>query len=349
MVVFQDGHGTVTGMTDHHARRSMTWEHGTFSVERLGAMLGPVAFRLPGGHEAKPLHLAPWAPAEAGDSALLRGLRGEWPCIPFGYTSPGTSETPPEWADAITPAQLDEEVHGYGSNHDWAWQDVDGAIALRIDYPDEHPIQCVHRSIAPDPTGPALDFTLSIQARVDAALPLGLHFTFRLPPEPGSLNVEPGRFREGRTYPGVVEPGSTAFAVDSTFSDLSAVPAWDGGTRDVTRLPFDGQFEELLQLNDVEGRAAVAYPAEGFRARIKWDPEIFPSLLLWISNRGRSAAPWSGRHLALGMEPVRSPFGLGPGTAAVPNPLSRSGTPTAWSFRAGEVLETRYRLSAEAI
>lgn len=327
----------------------MTWDHGTFSVERLGAMLGPVTFRLPSGREAKPLHLAPWAPEEAGDSPLLRGLRGEWPCVPFGYTSPATPETPPEWAAVMAPADPNEEVHGYGSNHDWAWKEVNGAIALSIDYPDDHPIRWVHRWIAPDPASPAIDFILRIEARSDAALPLGLHFTFRVPTEPGSLSVEPGRFREGRTYPGIVEPGATAFAVNRSFSDLSAVPAWGGGTRDATRLPFDGQFEELIQLNGVEGRAAVAYPSEGFRARIEWDEAVFPSLLLWISNRGRSAAPWSGRHYALGMEPVQSPFGLGPRTAASPNPLNQSGTSTARLFRAGEVLETRYRLSVEAL
>jgi galactose mutarotase-like enzyme len=260
-----------------------------------------------------------------------------------------TSETPPEWAATITPADPNEEVHGFGSNHDWSWNEVNGAIALSIDYPDEHPIRCVHRWITPDPTSPALDLTLRIEARSDAALPLGLHFTFRLPPEPGSLSVEPGKFREGRTYPGIVEPGATAFAVNRSFSDLTAVPAWGGGLRDASRLPLDGQFEELIQLNGIEGRAAVTYPFEGFRARIEWDPEVFPSLLLWISNKGRSAPPWLGRHFALGMEPVRSPFGLGPGTAATANPLNQSGTPTARLFRAGEVLETRYRLSVEAL
>lgn len=336
-------------MTEPSARRSLAWTHGTLSVERLGAMLGPVTFRLPDGREVRPLHLSPWSPEEAGEPGLMRGLRGEWPCVPFGYTPPPGPETPPDWVEAMRPAEPGEEAHGHGSNHPWTWEEADGALALSIDYPEGHPIRRLGRRIAPDGSGPAIDIALRIEARTDCALPLGLHFIFRLPPEPGALVVEPGRFRQGRTYPGTVEPGATAFAVDRPFADLAAVPALGGGTRDASRLPLDGRFEELLQLNGMDGTAAVTYPAEGFRARIAWDPELFPSLLLWISNRGRSAAPWAGRHLALGMEPVRSPFGLGSAAAAAPNPISRSGTPTVMAFRRGEVVETRYRLSVEPL
>ncbi len=59
--------------------------------------------------------------------------------------------------------------------------------------------------------------------------------------------------------------------------------------------------------------------------------------------------PWNGRHLALGMEPICSPFGLGPATAAADNPLARSGFATARDFAAGEVFATRYRIAAEAL
>jgi hypothetical protein len=82
---------------------------------------------------------------------------------------------------------------------------------------------------------------------------------------------------------------------------------------------------------------------------LNWQKEHFPSLLLWISNRGRPMPPWSSRHLALGMEPICSPFGLGPATALADNPIARSGTPTARSFKAGETFVTHYRIEAEAL
>ena len=104
-------------------------------------------------------------------------------------------------------------------------------------------------------------------------------------------------------------------------------------------------------MNDQVGRAFsdAANEAEGDRAKLSWNQEHFPSLLLWMSNRGRKAAPWSSRHVALGMEPICSPFGLGPASARADNPIAKSGTPTARDFKAGEVFTTRYRIEAEAI
>jgi hypothetical protein len=60
-------------------------------------------------------------------------------------------------------------------------------------------------------------------------------------------------------------------------------------------------------------------------------------------------APWNGRHLALGMEPICSPFGLGPAVARADNPMAKVGTPTARDFTAGEAFTTRYRIEAEAL
>ena len=114
-------------------------------------------------------------------------------------------------------------------------------------------------------------------------------------------------------------------------------------------MPFADDTEELLQLNGIDGAVALANEAEGYRVRLTWQKEHFPSLLLWISNRGRKAAPWNGRHLALGMEPICSPFGLGPAVARADNPMAKAGTPTARDFAAGEVFTTRYRIEAEPL
>ena len=68
-----------------------------------------------------------------------------------------------------------------------------------------------------------------------------------------------------------------------------------------------------------------------------------------VLNRGRKAPPWSGRHLALGIEPVCSPFGLGPETARADNPLARSGVATALDFAPDQPFTTRYRIEAEPL
>jgi hypothetical protein len=205
------------------------------------------------------------------------------------------------------------------------------------------------RTVTPDPNAPAVDIALRIEIKDACRLPLGLHPTFRLPAEAAAARIEPAAFTEGRTYPGTVEPSAPLFAIDRTFASLSAVPGRDGRSIDASRLPFVDHTEELLQLNGVGGSVALANGAEGYRVRLSWQKEHFPSLLLWISNRGRKMAPWNGRHLALGMEPICSPFGLGPAVARVDNPMAKAGTPTARDFAAGEVFTTRYRIEAEPL
>lgn len=333
--------------------QALGWAHGSCTVQQLGAMIGPAVFLLPDGRQVSPLQVAPWAgtPGTKDLPGILQRLRGEWPCVPFGYSVPAASDTPTDWAPLLGPAEPDEEVHGHSSNQLWNWagSGSDGSITLQIDYPASSPVRRIERIIRPDPDAPAIDFILLIETRAACRLPLGLHFTFRLPDAPGAARIEPAAFRIGRTYPGTVEPGASAFAVGRLFDRLDRVPDRDGSTTDATRVPFGHPVEELLQLDGTAGTAALANTAENWRARISWDADVFPSLLLWYSNRGRTAAPWNGRHLALGMEPICSPFGFGPATARADNPVSCGGTATARAFAAGETFETRYRLAVEPL
>jgi hypothetical protein len=335
-------------MTSQDAYRGLGWAHGTLTVQRHGAMLAPLTFLLADGRQVSPMHVAHWA-GEPGTEALpgvLQRLRGEWPCVPFGY-SIAADGSPPDWAALMGPAAADEEVHGHCSNHPWHWEaSDDNSLRLAIDYPDGSPIARLVRTITCDPAAPAVDITLRIEVREDCRLPIGLHPTFRLPTAVGAARIEPASFDNGRTFPGSVEPGREAFAVDHIFADLAAVPGRHGGTMDATSVPLAVDTEELLQLNGIDGEVALANVNEGYRVRLTWQKEHFPSLLLWYSNRGRKAMPWNGRHVALGMEPICSPFGLGLGTALSKNPIARSGTPTARSFKAGETFATRYRIEA---
>lgn len=337
-------------MSATDAYRGLGWEFGTLAVQRLGAMLAPVTFLLDGGRQVSPLHVAPWAgtPDEAGLPGILARLRGEWPCVPFGYAVDDPT-APSDWARLNGPSEAGEEIHGHSSNNSWTWQEAEpGTLALVIDYPETSPVRRLTRHIRPDPDGAAIDLTLTIETRAACRLPLGLHPTFRLPVRPAAATIEPGPFREGWTYPGTVEPGAPLFAIDQRFTELSAVPLRSGGTLDASQVPLPFDTEELLQLNGLD-HIALSNHDEGYRVRLDWDGEIFPSVLLWISNRGRKAAPWNGRHLALGMEPICSPFGLGPAAARTDNPMARRGTATARDFAAGEVLTTHYRISAEAL
>ncbi|PSS64486.1 hypothetical protein C6558_13475 [Ensifer sp. NM-2] len=337
-------------MTD--AERSLDWAHGSLTVQRLGAMMAPVHFRLADGKTASPLHVAAWAdmPATPELPGILRRLRGEWPCVPFGYSVPSDG-WPREWADVMWSPAGDEEVHGHSSNHDWDWQDADDAsLRLALDYPANSPVARVERVVTPDPSAPAVDLIFRVFVRRKCSLPIGLHPVFRLPTQPGSARLELGAFRIGRTYPETVEPGKAIFRANAAFQDITAVPARNSGAAiDASALPFIADAEELLQIEGLDGQVALANFADGYRARLSWNPNDFPSLLLWMSNRGRTAEPWNGDHLAIGIEPVCSPYGLGPATALADNPIALSGVPTALEFSPESPFETHYRISVESL
>jgi hypothetical protein len=170
-----------------------------------------------------------------------------------------------------------------------------------------------------------------------------------MPTEVGAARIELGRDAYGFTYPGTVEPGAALFSPDRRFASLAEVPARTCGSVDASAVPFSEDVEELLQIQGAGGRAALANRAEGYRVTLSWQAEHFPSLLLWYSNRGRKAPPWNGRHVAMGIEPICSPFGLGPQTARADNPLVRSGVPTAFDFSPDRPFTTRYRIEAELL
>jgi hypothetical protein len=331
--------------------RGLGWAHGALTVQRLGAMLAPVTFVLADGRQVSPFHIAPWADERGSETlpGILRKLRGEWPCVPFGY-SVSPEGWPDDWSRLMGSPEPDEEAHGHSSNHEWAWLEGNGrSLSLALDYPASSPVARVERTVTPDPAAPAVDIEFSIFVRRACRLPIGLHPVFRLPAEAGAAELDLGAFDHGRTYPSDVEPGAALFAKDATFDRLTAVPARAGGTVDASRLPLAAGTEELLQIQGLDGTVALANHAEGYRVKLSWQKEHFPSLLLWYSNRGRKASPWNGRHVAIGIEPVCSPFGLGPATAIADNPIARSGTPTALGFTPERPFATRYRIEAEPL
>ena len=64
------------------------------------------------------------------------------------------------------------------------------------------------------------------------------------------------------------------------------------------------------------------------------DPRVLPGTVLWLSNGGRSYAPWSSRHRhVIGVEEVRSYFASGHAASIADNPLTRRGIPTAFDLQ----------------
>jgi hypothetical protein len=316
-------------------------------LQSLGAMLAPIRFRLSDGRTVQPMQIAPFGDRPGAETlpGVLRGLRGEWPCVPFGMTP--QSPLPAGWPQDLTPAP-DEQPHGFGSNNDWEMtQAGDGALVARIACPAPDPVAELTRRVS-GATGEArVDISLEVRVRRDCRLPIGLHPTFRLPETPGLARIDPGRHDAVWTYPLDTSPTRQLFAPNARGESLQAVPSADGGFRDLSRVPFAESCENILLLSGAEGRCALENIAENYRVIVTWNAAHFPSLALWMSNRGRAFAPWNGEHLALGIEPVCAPFDLGPACAAHETPLSRAGVATSIALRADTPFTTNYAISVE--
>lgn len=334
-------------MTKLGETRSLVWQHGVVSVEALGGMLGPSLFILANGQQVAPFQIAPWTNDAGADDlpGILQRLRGEWPCVPFGSDSDRVAIG--DWPGSQAAVTADPLPHGYASNNAWKFEPAQaGSIVLSIDYPEEHAVRSLRRRVTPDPSAAAIDFELEIDVRQDCALPIGLHPSFRLPFSPGAMRIEVGSGVTGMTFPIEVDK-SSIFEQNRLLQPWHDVPLRDGSRLDARFTPLPQATEELLQLIDMPGLAGLWNTLEGYRVNLRWNPAHFPSALLWFSNRGRQFAPWNGRHLALGLEPICSAFDLGPQISAADNPISRRGVATARQFSAGERFVTRYRVEVE--
>lgn len=338
---------------------SHRWAHGQFAVSAAGGFLAELQFVV-GARPIEPLYRAPWIgelPPVA--EPLLRGLRGEFLCLPFGVSYPPDAVADPAWRAALqcgpdaASAPLgssDRFVHGYPTVHDWQLV-ADGvdALTIAIDFPADSPIRRVTRTLRPDPREAALDVACIIEARRKARRPAGLHPNFVLPATPGSLRIEPARYAFGMTHPAGPEKGVSRALPGAVFSDLAAVPLAAGGQGRFDRLPFAFDTEEILLLGGCDGHVTLCDEAVGVAHRLSWNAEQLPSLLLWMSNRGRRAAPWSGRNLCLGVEPVASAFDLGCEASLADNPVARRGVATALQLDPARPTELRYRIATHLL
>jgi len=327
----------------------LDWGGGTVGLQPLGAMLDGLALDLPDGRRVQPLHTAPWAGEAGADQpeaealpAILRRLRGEWPCVPFGADDP--APLPDRWQ--VKRGAPHGPPHGFAANEVWqVWRD-ENRLCARIRYPEDHPVAGLARSVVPCAGG--VEMTLVIIPRRDCRLPVAVHPVFRLPAAPGNVRLNPGAHGSIWTHP-ARSPDPCPLRPDSTAMSLATLPGRDGAAVDFTHLPLAQASESRLLLTHASGRFALDNLAEGYRAALEWDIAAFPHLMLWVSNRCRADAPWHGRHLALGIEPCCAAFDLGTAISTQDNPLTRSGVATAVTLAVGSPWATSYRIVVEPL
>ncbi|MDR3428386.1 hypothetical protein [Silvimonas sp.] len=318
---------------------TLDWAWGDVTLQALGGMLAPVTFVLEDDRAIQPMQIAPW-----GDKpdpqwpGVLRQLRGEWPCVPFGMAQ-APQHLDPSWPVANDTNPFD---HGYGANHEWQLvHQTDETLTIAINYPADDAVARLEREVRVDPERAAITVTLIIHARHETQIPVALHPTFAVPAS--GVEVLACQIESAHTYPQPTEWKVSKLRPDRSASSLAALPGIQGEV-DITHLPLPYATEELVQLRGCRPPFVLRYPGWQADVTLDWDTQQLPDALLWISNGGRAFAPWSGRHYALGVEPLNSFFDLGRvATPPVDHPLAdRKGL----TIRPGQPVIIRYRLSA---
>ena len=226
---------------------------------------------------------APWAdnPTEDWEATappLLKRLRGDWVCLPFGLPGKPRTDLDADWLEGLD-ANLespDPAQHGACSNANWRLEKAEPHALTMSFAPDaKFPISRIERRISAADGDPAIDVETRIAARAACELQWGVHPTFRLPEEPGAFEIGFGGDVTAFTYPGFFEAGVSRVAHGRTCAGIGAVPMLDGSVQSFAALPLPFDTEELLLVAGHKGVARLTNRAEGYRVVMEWDPRSF--------------------------------------------------------------------------
>jgi hypothetical protein len=310
---------SVHGAAGWRLKRGLVELH----VTRIGGQIAPVNFDLGDGCVAHPYSLAPWQPDDCDDSIpnLLRYLRGDFFCIPFGVS------------------QNHPHPHGATANLEWRlFDEADDALTLAIDDPvtgahvsKEIRIEAGHRAL----------YQRHVISRLEGRYNFGHHPILQFPEAAGPCAVTTAPIRFGQVYPGRFEDpaqgGYSALKAGAHFDSLDSVPLANGGTTSLAAYPARAGFEDVVMFSATNaglGWTAVHFPGYVWIA-LKNCAEL-PSTLLWMSNGGRHYPPWNGRHRRrMGVEDVCSYFQEGVEISSEAR-LHAEGIPTSRTFNRTE-------------
>ena len=284
------------------------------------------------GRKLTPFYTAPWVddPAIANDESILQNLRslsGDFFCAPFGGTDdpeipshgwPANSR----WDHAFTVAH---DGGGIVARYELQKHILGARLIKEITLRDGHPFV----------------YQRHIFEGGEGAISVASHAMTKFATR-GRLSFSPKAYAETPPNPQESDParGRSAFTYPARFDDLGNAPLKDGGTTDLTSYPIASRHEDFVMLVEETGRdlgwaAAVREDARDIVLSLK-NPHDFPVTFLWFSNGGRDYPPWNGRNVGvLGIEEGRAWSANGYAASISPNPLSRSGVPTALELRPG--------------
>lgn len=248
-----------------------------------------------GAPALRPLHKAPWV--ESGEDLpasidlVERRLAGDFFCAPFG-TQPGTP------------------IHGWTANGTWlatgTENGTDGSLTACYRLQEKVQGAEVTKELSLRPGQPFLYQCHRFRGG-RGHLPVGHHAMIRVPGG-ARLSFSPKRFcvTPNDAPETVPERGRSVLAYPQRTNALAQIETASGEIPDAAGYPFDTGHEDTLVMAEAHGNigwSAALAKKDGFLFFSIKDAHRLPETTLWMSNGGRSYAPWLGRHsCVLGIE-----------------------------------------------
>ena len=284
-------------------------------IALAGGQIAPVTFHLE-GREVQPFSIAPWAEENQDIPTILKVLRGDFFCAPFGGNEePYGSEQFP--------------IHGETANEIWRVVDQT-ASSVSMELTTTIRPGRFEKMVWNVPGQNAVYQRHTIRDMI-GPMCFGHHAMVKFK-SPGCVSVAPFGF--GQVFPGQFEDpiigGYSSLKPGAMFTSLDSVPSNDGSRADLTRYPAREGFEDLVMVYAEKGAdfgwTAVTFPEEGYIWFSLKDPKVLSGTVLWHSNGGRHYAPWSSRHRGvLGLEEVTSYMHYGLAGSFAENDASKAG------------------------
>lgn len=312
---------TKTNCTDHISNEAMTDAHVSFDFDRQGGMIKNFTITSQTNTEIKPLHTAPWAldPVEVFDDISLveQKLSGDFFCAPFG----GGGDTP---------------IHGHTANGHWSPLPLtddgasDDAISAAYQLREKVNGAVVTKRFELHSGDPLLYQRHQFQGG-EGHLPIGHHAMICVP---GGASLSFSEKQFAATPAQAPEPeasrGTSLLKYPQKIDGFGPLETRSGEPVDISNYPIAENHEDLVIMADPPsarlGWTTALAQRDGFLFFSIKDATLLPETLLWMSNGGRSYAPWLSRHrYVLGIEEVstschsngslasaaeRSPYGL---------------------------------------
>lgn len=310
-----------------------------YMTEFAGHM-APVTFCSNTDEPVEPFYINPWAeePIDMSDQpGVLKSLRGDFFCLPFGGNNSRNGENHPPHGDVQEGNwNLEKDVSENGDStavFSFDMKTRPGRVVKTVTLKDGENNIYINDSIEGF-AGPAC---------------LGHHAIFHGKSEKHiSMGPMKAGFTNSNNSNGYGEGEYYSLESFKEFKALTKVPTiWkDEPYTDCSVFPARKGFVDILQIFVDETAdfawTAVTVPEEGYMWFALKDPKVLPSTAMWMENYGRHMKPWNGRNCCIGVEDVCSHLADGLSVSAAENELTKKGYKTAIMLDGVKPFDVKY-------